>query len=98
MFGIVRRDPRPVVWGVGALSMGAMAFARPPTRTTSLPTFVLAVLALLWLLQRTPRTRASILVWPIVLLLVWPAWDDRNGPSDEQQRLAASVGDAEAIR
>ena len=30
VLGIVRRDPRPVVWAVGALSMGAMAFARPP--------------------------------------------------------------------
>ncbi len=95
VFGIVRRDPLPVVWSVGALSMGAMAFARPPNAHYFAPTFVLAVLALLWLLQRTPRARASILVWPIVLLLVWPAWDNRNGPSAEQERLAASVRDAQ---
>ena len=36
---------------------------------------------MLWLLQRTPRSRASILVWPFVLLIAWPAWDDRDGPT-----------------
>jgi hypothetical protein len=89
VFGLARRDPRPVVWSVGALSMGAMAFARPPNAHYFAPTFVLAVLAVLWLLQRTPRSRASILVWPIVLLLVWPAWQDRDVPAREQQRLVA---------
>ena len=94
--GFVRRDPRPVVWAVGALSMGAMAFARPPNVHYFAPTFVLAVLALLWLLQRTPRSRASLLVWPFVLLLLWPAWRDRDVPAFEQERLAASVADAKS--
>ena len=89
--GVVRRDPRPVVWGVGALSMGAMAFARPPNVHYFAPTFVLAVLALLWLVQRTPRSRASLLVWPLVLLLIWPAWRDRDFPAQEQERLAATT-------
>lgn len=94
VLGIVRRDPRPVVWAVGALSMGAMAFARPPNVHYFAPTFVLAVLALLWLLQRTPRSRASILVWPVVLFLLWPAWENRDAPAFEQERLAASVEEA----
>jgi hypothetical protein len=69
--------------------MGAMAFARPPNVHYFAPTFVLAVLALLWLVQRTPRSRASLLVWPFVLLLIWPAWRDRDFPAREQERLAA---------
>lgn len=95
VLGIVRRDPRPVVWAVGALSMGAMAFARPPTVHYFAPSFVLVVLALLWLFQRTPRSRASVLVWPIVLLLIWPAWENRDVPALEQKRLAASVDEVE---
>ena len=94
VLGIVRRDPRPVVWTVGALSMGAMAFARPPNVHYFAPTFVLAVLALFWLLQRTPRSRASIFVWPLVLFLLWPAWQDRDVPALEQERLAASSQEA----
>ena len=90
VLGIVRRDPRPVVWAVGALSMGAMAFARPPNVHYFAPTFVLAALSLLWALQRTPRSRTSILVWPIVLYLFWPAWENRVVPAFEQKRLAAS--------
>jgi hypothetical protein len=96
VLGVVRRDPRPVVWAVGALSMGAMAFARPPNVHYFAPTFVLAVLALLWLLQRTPRSRTSILVWPIVLYLFWPAWENREVPAFEQKRLAASVEEAKS--
>jgi hypothetical protein len=96
VLGILRRDPRPVIWAVGALSMGAMAFARPPNVHYFAPSFVLAVLALLWLLQRTPRTRASLLVWPVVLFLLWPAWENRDGPAVEQERLAASVEEAKA--
>jgi len=87
--GVVRRDPRPVVWAVGALSMGAMAFARPPNVHYFAPTFVLAVLALLWLLQRTPRSPVRLIAWPLVLLLLWPAWRDRAFPAEEQERLAA---------
>jgi hypothetical protein len=91
LLGIVRRDPRPVVWSVGALSMGAMAFARPPNVHYFAPTYVLAVLALLWLLQRTRGARASLLVWPVVLFLFWPAWEKRDVPAAEQELLAASV-------
>ena len=89
--GVVRRDPRPVVWSVGALSMGAMAFARPPNVHYFAPTYVLALLALLWLLQRRPRAPAPLLVWPLVALLVWPAWDGREAPAAEQKQLASSV-------
>ena len=96
VLGIVRRDPRPVVWAVGALSMGAMAYARPPNVHYFAPTFVLATLGLLWALQRTPRSRTSILVWPIVLYLFWPAWENREAPAFEQRRLAASVEEAKS--
>lgn len=96
VLGAVRRDPRPLVWAVGGLSMGAMAFARPPNVHYFAPTFVLAVLALLWLIQRTPHTRASLLVWPFVLLLVWPAWKARDDAAHEQRRLSASVAEAKS--
>jgi hypothetical protein len=52
------------------------------------------VLALLWLVQRSPRAHAPLLVWPVVLLLLWPAWDRREVPAREQAALAASVADA----
>jgi hypothetical protein len=96
VLGAFRRDPRPVVWAVGGLSMGAMAFARPPNVHYFAPTFVLAVLALLWLLQRTPRARTSLLVWPVVLLLLWPAWETREFAAFEQERLSSSVEQAKA--
>jgi hypothetical protein len=89
--GIVRRDPPPVVWTVGALVMGAMAYARPPNVHYFAPSFVLASFALLWLLRREPRVALPLLAWPVVLYVMWPAWRDREAPAAEQARFAALV-------
>jgi hypothetical protein len=94
VLGIVRRDPLPVVWTVGMLSLGLMAYARPPNVHYFAPSFVLATFALLWLLQREPRAAMPLLAWPVVLYVMWPAWRDREAPAKEQERFAAVVAPA----
>jgi hypothetical protein len=89
--GLVRRDPLPVVWAVGGAVMVVLAFARPPAVHYFAPGFVLAVPAVLWLLQRAPRTPAPVLVWPVVALLAWPSFRDRDQPTIETERFAALV-------
>jgi hypothetical protein len=97
VMGLIRRDPRPVVWATAALSMGAMAFARAPNVHYFAPSFVLATLCVLWLVQRAPHARTSLLVWPLVLYVIWPAWDTRESPAAEQRRLEALVAPAKAF-
>ncbi len=99
VFGLRRGDPRPVVWAVGALTLGVLAWARPVAPHYLAPSFVLAVPAALWLFQRTPGARASLLVWPIVLLIAWPAFDDRNAPAEHAAQLeeAGKAARAEAL-
>ncbi len=89
--GLARRNPLPVVWTVGALAMGVMAFARPPNVHYFAPAFVFASFSLLWMLRREPRTALPLLAWPVVLYLMWPAWRDREGPAAEQARFAGVV-------
>ena len=89
--GVVRREPVPVVWAVGALATGVFAYARPPNVHYFAPSFVLAALAVLWLLQREPRARTPLLAWVVVLYVVMPAWDHRESTAAEQEQFAASV-------
>jgi Dolichyl-phosphate-mannose-protein mannosyltransferase len=92
--GTLRREPVPIVWAVAALATGAFAYARPPNVHYFAPAFVFSALALLWLLQREPRTRMPLLAWLIVLYVVWPAWDNRHSAAAEQEQFAASVTSA----
>lgn len=94
--GLVRGDPKPVVWAVGALAAGAFAYARPPNVHYFAPAFVLCIPAVLWLLQRGLRTPASLLVWPIVLYIVWPAYEHRLAPRAEADRFEHLVAPAKA--
>lgn len=98
-YGLRRGDARPVVWALGVLSLGVLAWTRPVATHYLAPSFVLAVPAALWLFQRTPRARASLLVWPIVLLIAWPAFEDRNAPAEHAARLeeAGKAARAEAL-
>jgi hypothetical protein len=96
VFGLRRDDARPVVWAVGAATLGVLAWARPVAPHYLAPSFVLAVPAALWLLQRTRGARASLLVWPFVLLIAWPAFDNRNAPADNASKLEASGKTARA--
>jgi hypothetical protein len=91
LVGLIRRDPLPVVWGVGAAVMIVLAFVRPPAIHYFAPGFVLCVPAVLWLLRREPGSRAPALLWPVVVLLVWPSFDNRNGPRLETEQFAALV-------
>jgi hypothetical protein len=95
--GLLRRDPRPVVWAVGALTLGVLAFARPPAVHYFAPAFALSIPAALWLLQRERGAAASVLVWPIVLLVAWPAFRDRDAPATETRRFAALVEPARKV-
>ncbi len=92
--GVVRREPVPVVWAVGALATGVFAYARPPNVHYFAPSFVLAALAVLWLLQREPRARTPLLAWVVVLYVVLPAWDHRQSTATEQEQFAALVAPA----
>jgi hypothetical protein len=94
--GLARRDPRPVVWAAGALAAGVAAYARPPDVHYFAPAFVLCIPAVLWLLRREEGTRASLLVWPIVLFVFWPAFENRHRPAEEADRFAALVAPAKA--
>jgi hypothetical protein len=89
--GLYRRQPEPVVWFAGVVVMIVLAFARPPNVHYFAPAFLLAVPCVLWLVQRTPGSRAPILLWPVVLLLVWPAFRERDTPAIEAERFAALV-------
>jgi hypothetical protein len=97
VIGLLRRDPQPVVWALGAAVMLVLAFARPPAVHYFAPAFVLSVPAVLWLLQRAPASRASVLVWPVVVLLAWPSFRDREAPTLETERFAAAVEPTERV-
>jgi hypothetical protein len=99
VYGLRRGDARPVVWAAGALALGVLAWARPVAAHYLAPSFVLAVPAALWLFQRTPGARASLLVWPLVLLIAWPAFEDRDAPAEHAAKLeeAGKLARAEAL-
>ena len=91
VLGIVRRDPRPVIWFVGASAVGLMAAARLGTLHYFAPAYVMSIPAAMWALSRNELRRASLLVWPVVLFVVWPQFDDRTAATEEQERLAAAA-------
>lgn len=94
--GLVLREPRPVVWSSGALVLGVLVYARPPNVHYFAPTFVLSMLCVLWLFHRSGHT-GHVLVWPVVLLLSWPAFRDRDAGSVEARRFAGVVAASKAV-
>jgi hypothetical protein len=97
VLGVVRKDPRPVVWSTGALMLFVLAFARPPAIHYFAPAFALSIPAALWALQRTRGAAASLLVWPVVLFIAWPSFRDRSAPKMETEQFAALVAPSRAI-
>ena len=87
--GIVRARARAGRSGPSRrAATGRSRYARPPNVHYFAPAFVFAALALLWLLQREPRARMPLLVWLIVSVVVWPAWDNREPrPSRSASRV-----------
>jgi len=94
--GLIRREPQPVVWASGALALGVLAFARPPNVHYFAPAFVLSTLCVFWLFRRGGRA-ALLLVWPVVLLLAWPAYRDREAAAAEAKRFAGVVAASKAV-
>jgi hypothetical protein len=88
--GLRRGDARPVVWTVGAVALGVLAWARPVAPHYLAPSAVLAIPAALWLIQTAPRARASLLIWPFVLLIAWPALDNRDASAESARALEAA--------
>ena len=94
--GLATRQPHPVVWATGALAMGVLAFSRPPNVHYFAPAFVLSTLSVLWLFRRA-GTSGGFLVLPLVALLAWPAYANRDAPAAEARRFAGVVAASQAF-
>jgi hypothetical protein len=79
LVGLVRRDPLPVVWFVGALVLGIMAEARLAAVHYFAPAFVVALPGAFWLLRRARPAGAALAAAVIVAYLVQPQLENRHG-------------------
>jgi len=89
--GLVKRDPRPVIWFVGALVLGVMGQARLAAIHYFAPAFILSVPAAFWLLRRGPLTVSTLATAVLVVYLVVPPLQERHRPEAEAESFAASV-------
>jgi len=89
--GLVKRDPRPVIWFVGALVLGVMGQARLAAVHYFAPAFILSVPAAFWLLRRGPLTVSTLATAVLVVYLVVPPLQERHRPEAEAESFAASV-------
>lgn len=85
VLGLVKRDPVPALWFVGAAMMGAMAAARLGTAHYFAPCYVLSIPAALWLFRRRGGVAAAAALALVVVYVLVP----------QAQRLTR---DAEAAR
>jgi hypothetical protein len=95
LVGIVRRDPKPAVWFVGAAVLGVMAAARIGAVHYFAPAYVLSVPGALWLFKgrrALGAVAAAVLIW----YAAWPAWQGREAPADNAANFAALVAPGEA--
>lgn len=95
VIGLVRREPKPVVWFVGAAVLGVMAVARIGAPHYFAPAYILAVLGALWLL-RERREIGVLAACILVAYAAWPTWQHRHGPAQEAAKFAALVAPAKA--
>ena len=91
VLGARRRDPLPGIWFAGAAALGLMAAARLDTLHYFAPAFVLSIPAAIWAISRGLPGRASWLVWPVALLIVWPQFEHRTAATAEVDRLASAA-------
>ena len=96
LVGLITRDARPVVWFAGAVVLGVMAEARLAAIHYFAPAFVLSVPAALWLFRTQRLKLASLLVWPLVLYVTWPAVRDRDTPRKEAREFRTQIAPAAA--
>jgi hypothetical protein len=94
--GMARRDPKPVAWAVGATVLAVMAEARLAAVHYFAPAYVLSMFGALWLVKTRSHGAASLLVWPLVLYVALPAWNDRRGPAAQVNAFAGAVAPAKA--
>lgn len=76
--GVVRREPLPVVWFVGALALAVMAEARLAAIHYFAPAFVVALPGAFWLIRRLRPRTAAALASVLVVYLVQPQLDNRS--------------------
>lgn len=89
--GLVRREPLPVVWFLGALVLGVMAEARLAAIHYFAPAFVVALPAAFWLVRRTRPGVALVVGAVLVAYLVAPQLENRHGrPYDPGLRGAVA--------
>jgi hypothetical protein len=77
-FGLVRREPVPVLLFLGAAVLAVMAQARLAAVHYFAPAYLLSVPAALWLFRARGGARASLLVWPVVAFVVLPQFEHRR--------------------
>jgi hypothetical protein len=95
LVGLVRREPLPVVWFVGALALGVMAEARLAAIHYFAPAFVVALPAAFWLVRRTRA--APVLAALLVAYLVLPQLDNRRARPYDPGLLGAVRPSLEAV-
>jgi hypothetical protein len=95
LVGIVRRDPKPTVWFVGATGLGVMAAARLGALHYFAPAYILAVPGALWLF-RGRRALGVLAACVLVWYAAWPAWQRREDPARDAARFAALVAPGQA--
>jgi Dolichyl-phosphate-mannose-protein mannosyltransferase len=89
--GLIRREPLPVVWFLGALVLGVMAEARLAAIHYFAPAFVVALPAAFWLIRRARPGAAPVLATVLVAYLVWPQLEHRHArPFDPGLRGAVA--------
>jgi hypothetical protein len=82
LVGLVRREPLPVVWFLGAVVLGVMAQARLAAFHYFAPAFIISVPAAFWLFRRSRLGVALLAPAAVALLVVYalkPQLENRRG-------------------
>jgi hypothetical protein len=80
--GLVKRDPRPVLWMLGATLLHLMAFARQGYPHYFAPGFVMSIPAVFWLATRVPRRIALLGTAVVVVAVLVPVFQMRTEPAE----------------
>jgi hypothetical protein len=78
LVGLVKREPLPVVWFVGAAVLGVMAEARLAAVHYFAPAYVVSLWGAFWLIRRAHSGTAPIIAAVLVAYVAWPAVRDRH--------------------
>jgi hypothetical protein len=92
LVGVVRRDPRPVVWFSGAVTLDVMAAARQGYIHYFAPGFVFAIPAVLWLARQLPLRAAVPATVAIVVIVLAPTYHLRSWSTNTNAAQLRAVG------